>query len=539
MLATVALVAGCTGFSPRAGAPQPWQEHDWAALQRALSARTAVLVLETGPKSSTAWLIDREQVRRRELAPAAALQAAADRYLARLRLEPGPGTFLPTFEAARALSRELLGEWEALLLDAAYDLLTVVPDPILADVPFCALALGPETPSSAEDVIYVGPGAGVATVVAPSLAELFALGTGKPRATERPTPNTALLVGARGDLAWVKDELGDVEKLLSGHRTRVVFDEAGATALRTLDQGAAPAILHVAAHGTTDETGTRPLLHFGNETVRAEELAGLTRAPELVNLSACHSDSGGGFRRAFLDAGARFVITSRWRLGDRAAAVLNTFFYGQLSEGPVIAMHRARSMIRNLHPAPFYWATSRLTGTTLGPRVGPETMTNQAPPPVPPGNASAPGRLLWGLLAAGALVVFVFAISRWASAPGTSWTGEWSFDGEATYQSLQQQQKESQEEGAAASPLTLFRLSVAAGMARTLEGTLVIQEDGSFEAQLEAPDGRPLEIRGQWTVNDQELVMTAVDADPPVLRGWREGDRLFVGTEDPMYVWQR
>ncbi len=95
---------------------------------------------------------------------------------------------------------------------------------------------------------------------------------------------------------------------------------------------------------------------------------------DLVSLSACETEAGKlaagegveGFSRAFLSAGARAVVTSLWRVGDKAAAELMIRFYRRLWEGePTAAALREAKLefVRNpasAHPA--YWAAFEVYG---------------------------------------------------------------------------------------------------------------------------------------------------------------------------------
>jgi len=114
--------------------------------------------------------------------------------------------------------------------------------------------------------------------------------------------------------------------------------------------------------------------HDGLLTTR--EVARLDlRDVELVVLSACETGLGeslGGeglqsLGRAFRLAGARGLVTSLWRVDDKATASLMGAFYRHLLSGAPAssALQRAQTEMRKNNPkyaAPYYWAAFRYLG---------------------------------------------------------------------------------------------------------------------------------------------------------------------------------
>src|SRR5205809_210433 len=95
------------------------------------------------------------------------------------------------------------------------------------------------------------------------------------------------------------------------------------------------------------------------------------RAPAWVVLSACETGLGQlsrgdelvGLQRAFLDAGTPAVVTTLWKVDDRASFVLMRRFYDALaSNGPAEALRRAQRASLAEEPHPFYWAAFGLAG---------------------------------------------------------------------------------------------------------------------------------------------------------------------------------
>ena len=81
-------------------------------------------------------------------------------------------------------------------------------------------------------------------------------------------------------------------------------------------------------------------------------LGQLSRGDELV-----------GLQRAFLHAGTPAVVTTLWKVDDRASFVLMRRFYDALaSNGPAEALRRAQRASLAEEPHPFYWAAFGLAG---------------------------------------------------------------------------------------------------------------------------------------------------------------------------------
>jgi CHAT domain-containing protein len=103
--------------------------------------------------------------------------------------------------------------------------------------------------------------------------------------------------------------------------------------------------------------------------LQAHEIYNLKLNADLVVLSACQTALGSeirgegqvGLARAFLNAGARSVVASLWRVPDAATAELMKRFYtGMLVEKltPAEAFTRAQEAVKRVPrwSAPYYWA---------------------------------------------------------------------------------------------------------------------------------------------------------------------------------------
>lgn len=136
-------------------------------------------------------------------------------------------------------------------------------------------------------------------------------------------------------------------------------------------------LLHFATHGELSEqdplSSALLLVPDGTEDGRLEvrELFGLDLHARLVVLSACETGLGKlsrgdelvGLQRAFLYAGTPAVVTTLWKVDDRASFVLMREFYAHLqARGPAQALRQAQRAAMAEFPHPFAWAAVGLAG---------------------------------------------------------------------------------------------------------------------------------------------------------------------------------
>ncbi|MBI2526078.1 MAG: CHAT domain-containing protein [Candidatus Rokubacteria bacterium] len=155
----------------------------------------------------------------------------------------------------------------------------------------------------------------------------------------------------------------------------LVRAEATEARVKTLAGGGT--LLHFATHGALDEqdplASALLLAPEGAEDGRLEvrEVFGLDLGARLVVLSACETGLGRlsrgdelvGLQRAFLYAGTPAVITTLWKIDDRASFALMEHFYHALERvGPAQALRQAGRATLAEHPHPFAWAAFVLTG---------------------------------------------------------------------------------------------------------------------------------------------------------------------------------
>ncbi len=233
------------------------------------------------------------------------------------------------------------------VLRAATGPITFIPHGALHQVPFAALPWAERLLVDAN-----------ATFSAPSLAALHAI-------LRRPkvgAPTAALAVGdPRADLPGARAEVQAMAAGGASPRTDVLI--GGAATESAVRRGLVETSLaHFAVHGvrTSPERPAHLALledskHDGR--LHADEIAALDIDAGLVVLSVCDSARGRANRgdevigvvdRAFLEAGARSVLASRWPVHDAASVLFMRRFYAELpARGALGAFHAAQRALRN------------------------------------------------------------------------------------------------------------------------------------------------------------------------------------------------
>lgn len=258
-------------------------------------------------------------------------------------------------------SERLLGRFGTALIDPIRHLLplddpiaqlAIVPHGILHDVPFHALI------SRGELLLDL-----VATTISPNTTFTTLLpqtggstGTG-PRVTALGVPTTRT--------PGIADELAAFPA--NGFDTTVLVGrDATIEALR--GSAGDGDILHLACHGQFDgDQPSRSGLRLADGWLSAADISRLDLTGSMVVLSACDSARLGyrgpgaqtlGISRAFLAAGARSVIASRWLLDDAHAATTISAFARHLvaDPDPAAALRRAQLEQRQHTPHPVHWA---------------------------------------------------------------------------------------------------------------------------------------------------------------------------------------
>jgi CHAT domain-containing protein len=181
-------------------------------------------------------------------------------------------------------------------------------------------------------------------------------------------------LGAELALPWAEREarlVGQQEK------DATVLMRADATEAQVKKLADSVGLIHLATHGELNESDPLSsavlLVPGGGEDGRLEvrEVFGLDLHAKLVVLSACETGLGKlargdelvGLQRAFLYAGTPAVITTLWKVDDRATYDLIRAFYTRLdAAGPVEALRQAQLETMRTFPHPYQWAAFGLTG---------------------------------------------------------------------------------------------------------------------------------------------------------------------------------
>jgi CHAT domain-containing protein len=327
-------------------------------IQALLPEGTTLLEYEVGDGGLVLWIVERQRF--------AVVRLPGDRsallgMIRRFREAVGGQAPIAEVEAqAQALYRRLIGPAREQIGGSR---LVIVPHGALHYLPFAALR-SPAGRWLVEDfTLSVLPSASV-------LRYLVDKGAGAPaRALVVGNPD----LGSALALPWAEREAR-----LVGQRERdaTVLLRGDATEAQVKQRVEAVGLVHFATHGELSEADPLAsavlLVPGGGEDGRLEvrEVFGLDLHARLVVLSACETGLGKlsrgdelvGLQRAFLYAGTPAVITTLWKVDDRASYELVRAFYDRLgAAGPVEALRQAQLEARQAFPHPFAWAAFEIT----------------------------------------------------------------------------------------------------------------------------------------------------------------------------------
>jgi tetratricopeptide (TPR) repeat protein len=385
--------ADSSGGRPASPGPDPISAADIAALIP--DRRTAIIEYVTGGLGAptTLFVLTRPgpsgvAVRARVLPPADSLAGELARLLALLQRGDEVGALAGAFGGV--LLAPALAD-----LDPGVTRLIVIPDGPLHRVPWDLLRL--------PDGRYLVERYAVS--VAPSAAILAALWR-HPRARGAASDGPVRLL-AFGDPAFASagsgaapapaaaDALDSAERFVrlagSGREARLVSRYAAHAEVRLRGDASAGylkhapledfRIIHFATHAVVDERSVaRTVLVLAPDRresglVGPGDLAALRLDADLVVLSACRTAGGvvvegegvQGLTAPLIQAGARSVVASQWRIGDRSTIALVGAFYHGLADGlPVGDALRAAKLDALHRGAPAReWAAFTLVGDPL------------------------------------------------------------------------------------------------------------------------------------------------------------------------------
>jgi len=178
----------------------------------------------------------------------------------------------------------------------------------------------------------------------------------------------------RYDLKFAQDEAKAIAGIMRGSTLLLRGD---AKASYFVGHASSYNMVHMAAHGIFDPDnplGSALLLARDGASdgwLKAGDLYSLNLKADLVTLSACETALGKitkgddvvGFTRGFLYAGAGSIISTLWKVDDRATKDLMLAFYSRLKKmDKDEALRQAQLQTRKKYPHPFYWASFQLTG---------------------------------------------------------------------------------------------------------------------------------------------------------------------------------
>ena len=161
-------------------------------------------------------------------------------------------------------------------------------------------------------------------------------------------------------------------------RSRLLLRRA-ATETAVKQYGGRFRYLHFATHGTFD--AARPLSSglllakdsANDGTLTVGELYDMSLPADLVTLSACETALGKvangddvvGFTRGFLYAGVSSIVSSLWKVDDRATALLMQQFYQSLQGSDKrSALRTAQMKVKDTYNAhPYFWGAFQITGS--------------------------------------------------------------------------------------------------------------------------------------------------------------------------------
>jgi CHAT domain-containing protein/Tfp pilus assembly protein PilF len=177
------------------------------------------------------------------------------------------------------------------------------------------------------------------------------------------------------NLRYAEREVRAIASLFPG---AILVTRGEATETRAREHGGQHAILHFATHAELD--GEDPLgsaLRLApspgeDGRLEVQEIFALDLNASLVVLSACETALGElkrgdeitGLTRAFIYAGTPSIITTLWKVNDRASYELMREFYRNLKAGhnKAEALRQAQLTTLERYPHPYYWAAYQLTG---------------------------------------------------------------------------------------------------------------------------------------------------------------------------------
>ena len=372
--------------SAAASGPAP-SHRDLTALLPDAHAALVEYVAGREGAPSTVFVVTRAGVRAHTLPPADSLADAIARFGAMLERGDDPGALARSLGAA-LLDSALAG------LDSGVTRLVMVPDGPLHRVPFDALRMADGRYVVERYAVSLAPSAGVAAALrrrprasANAPVRLLAMGDPTFAATPGTTRGTERPDVADGRSAF--DSAGSLPRLkASGAEARAVARYAAEADVRLGDAASAAfleqaplagyRVIHLATHAIVDDRAIgRSAIALApgdgeSGIVLPGDLAALDLDADLVVLSACRTAGGvvldgegvQGLTAPLLEAGARAVMATGWRIDDRRTVRFVLDFYDALARGRTVgdALHDAKLAALRRGAPPGEWAAFVVVG---------------------------------------------------------------------------------------------------------------------------------------------------------------------------------
>lgn len=346
------------------------------ALARARLAQTSAVVsyiVGRGGEPTTAFVLTRDTLVSVRLAPIDSLASRIDRFAA----------FLQAGRLMAPLARELAAAFIdplAQALPSQITRLVLVPDGALHRLPFAALTHLNGRALVEHYEVAVSPSVEDALGGAIGVSRRLRDGDYASRALVVGAPSTMpMMPGTR--LSWsalpgARDEARRVSGMLHGAE---LLDGQRATRDRIANRlGAGGQLLHIASHAVADPSsydGSGIVVQATSTHNGLFELGDFSAHPlpfDLVVFSACATGDGvllsgqplHGLVSTALDAGARGVLATRWRVDDAAIVpYMEAFYRAQLAGADVVtALHTVRTAAIRDGASPSLWANLEYFG---------------------------------------------------------------------------------------------------------------------------------------------------------------------------------
>ncbi len=271
----------------------------------------------------------------------------------------------------------------------AYNELIISPDGLLNLLPFEALYDGERYLTETKTISYMSSAKefvrGLKRKKINNISNIVAFGDAnfdmKFDIETRGIPS--LLTEKFGDLPATKDEIEAISKIYPNTKV-YTKDKATVENLLSIKN---PKILHLATHGFyLKDEDTDPLEKAGlafsgaKRASKVGDTRGIITAlkistmdlnyTELVVLSACKSGLGDinnsdgvmNLPSAFIQAGARSVIMSLWKIDDKETSILIQDFYDNISKGKTYRKALREAKLKMIDKNPFYWSSLIISG---------------------------------------------------------------------------------------------------------------------------------------------------------------------------------